>query len=144
MSQKLKIVTIGGGSSYTPELLEGFLKRYHELPVTELWLVDVAEGQEKLDIIHALCERMVEKAGVPLKVYKTLDRRAALEGADFVTTQLRVGQLKAREKDERIPLSHGYLGQETNGAGGLFKGLRTIPVILISLKMCRRSARMRG
>ncbi len=134
MSQKLKVVTIGGGSSYTPELLEGFLKRYHELPVTELWLVDVEEGQEKLDIIHALCERMVEKAGVPMKVYKTLDRRAALQGADFVTTQLRVGQLKAREKDERIPLSHGYLGQETNGAGGLFKGLRTIPVIFDIVK----------
>ena len=70
MSQKLKVVTIGGGSSYTPELLEGFLKRYHELPVSELWLVDVEEGQEKLDIIHALCQRMVEKAGVPMKVYK--------------------------------------------------------------------------
>ena len=134
MSQKLKVVTIGGGSSYTPELLEGFLKRYHELPVTELWLVDVEGGQEKLDIIHALCERMVEKAGVPMKVYKTLNRREALEGAHFVTTQLRVGQLKAREKDERIPLSHGYLGQETNGAGGLFKGLRTIPVIFDIIK----------
>lgn len=129
MSQKLKVVTIGGGSSYTPELLEGFLKRYHELPVTELWLVDVEEGQAKLDIIHALCERMVKKAGVPMKVYKTLNRREALKDANFVTTQLRVGQLQAREKDERIPLSHGYLGQETNGAGGLFKGLRTIPVI---------------
>ncbi|MGS3447951.1 6-phospho-beta-glucosidase [Klebsiella electrica] len=134
MSQKLKIVTIGGGSSYTPELLEGFIKRYHELPVTELWLVDVEEGREKLDIIHALCRRMVEKAGVPMQVYKTLDRRTALEGAHFVTTQLRVGQLKAREKDERIPLSHGYLGQETNGAGGLFKGLRTIPVIFDIVK----------
>lgn len=134
MSQKLKIVTIGGGSSYTPELVEGFLKRYHELPVSELWLVDVEDGAEKLDIIHALCQRMVEKAGVPMKVFKTLDRRAALEGADFVTTQLRVGQLQAREKDERIPLSHGYLGQETNGAGGLFKGLRTIPVIFDIVK----------
>lgn len=134
MSQKLKVVTIGGGSSYTPELLEGFLKRYHELPVSELWLVDVEGGKEKLDIIHALCERMVEKAGVPMKVFKTLDRREALHDADFVTTQLRVGQLKAREKDERIPLSHGYLGQETNGAGGLFKGLRTIPVIFDIIK----------
>ncbi|SCC19928.1 6-phospho-beta-glucosidase [Kosakonia oryzendophytica] len=134
MSQKLKIVTIGGGSSYTPELLEGFIKRYHELPVSELWLVDVEEGKEKLDIIFNLCQRMVEKAGVPLKVYKTLNRREALQGADFVTTQLRVGQLKARELDERIPLSHGYLGQETNGAGGLFKGLRTIPVIFDIIK----------
>ena len=134
MSQKLKVVTIGGGSSYTPELLEGFLKRYHELPVTELWLVDVEEGQEKLDIIHALCERMVQKAGVPMTVHKTLNRREALKDAHFVTTQLRVGQLKAREKDERIPLSHGYLGQETNGAGGLFKGLRTIPVVFDIIK----------
>lgn len=134
MSQNLKVVTIGGGSSYTPELLEGFIKRYHELPVSELWLVDVAEGKEKLDIIFDLCQRMVAKAGVPLKIVKTLDRRAALEGAHFVTTQLRVGQLKARELDERIPLSHGYLGQETNGAGGLFKGLRTIPVIFDIIK----------
>ncbi len=110
MSQKLKVVTIGGGSSYTPELLEGFIKRYHEL------------------------QRMIDKAGVPLKLYKTLDRREALKGANFVTTQLRVGQLKARELDERIPLSHGYLGQETNGAGGLFKGLRTIPVIFDIIK----------
>ncbi|HKN02540.1 MAG TPA: 6-phospho-beta-glucosidase [Buttiauxella sp.] len=129
MSKKLKIVTIGGGSSYTPELLEGFIKRYEELPITELWLVDVEAGKEKQDIIFDLCLRMIERAGVPIALYKTLDRREALVNADFVTTQLRVGQLKARELDERIPLSYGYLGQETNGAGGLFKGLRTIPVI---------------
>lgn len=127
--KKLKVVTIGGGSSYTPELLEGFIKRYAELPVTELWLVDVEEGKEKLDIIHQLCQRMVKRAGIPMTIYKTLDRREALRDADFVTTQFRVGQLKAREHDEQIPLSHGCLGQETNGAGGLFKGLRTIPVI---------------
>lgn len=128
--KKLKIVTIGGGSSYTPELLDGFIKRYHELPVSELWLVDVEEGKEKLDIIFALCQRMVAKAGVPLTLHKSLNRQEALQNADFVTTQFRVGLLKARERDERIPLSHGYLGQETNGAGGLFKGLRTIPVVL--------------
>ena len=131
MSQKLKVVTIGGGSSYTPELLEGFIKRYHELPVSELWLVDVEGGKAKLDIIFDLCQRMIDNAGVPMKLYKTLDRREALKDADFVTTQLRVGQLPARELDERIPLSHGYLGQETNGAGGLFKGLRTIPDVLM-------------
>lgn len=127
--KKLKVVTIGGGSSYTPELLEGFIKRYAELPITELWLVDVEEGKEKLEIIHQLCQRMVKSAGIPMTIYKTLDRREALRDADFVTTQFRVGQLKARECDEQIPLSHGCLGQETNGAGGLFKGLRTIPVV---------------
>ena len=144
MQKKLKVVTIGGGSSYTPELLEGFLKRYHELPVSELWLVDVEEGQEKLNIIFDLCQRMVEKAGVPLTVHKTLDRRLALKDADFVTTQLRVGQLKARELDERIPLSHGYLGQETNGAGGLFKACVPFRLFSTSLKTWRNLSRRVG
>lgn len=131
MSKKgLKIVTIGGGSSYTPELVEGLIKRYNELPVAEYWLVDIEEGKEKLEIVGALAKRMVEKAGVPMEIHLTFDRKEALKDADFVTTQLRVGLLKARAKDERIPLSHGFLGQETNGAGGLFKALRTVPVIL--------------
>ncbi|CBG87527.1 6-phospho-beta-glucosidase [Citrobacter rodentium] len=134
MMKKLKIVTLGGGSSYTPELLEGFIKRYHEMPISELWLVDVKEGEKKLNIIFELCQRMVKQAGIPVVIHKSLDRREALQGADFVTTQLRVGQLQAREQDEHIPLSHGYLGQETNGAGGLFKGLRTIPVIFDIIK----------
>ncbi|MDR0217516.1 MAG: 6-phospho-beta-glucosidase [Enterobacteriaceae bacterium] len=134
MSQKLKIVTLGGGSSYTPELIEGFIKRYDELPISELWLVDIEEGKEKLDIIYDLSLRMIEKANVPIKLYKTLNRKEALKDADFVTTQLRVGLLTAREKDETIPLRYGYLGQETNGAGGLFKGLRTIPVIFDIIK----------
>ena len=126
----IKIATIGGGSSYTPELVEGFLKRYETLPIRELWLVDVPEGEQKMNIVADLARRMVDKAGVPMQIHTTLDRRAALAGADFVTTQLRVGQLAARIKDERIPLKHGILGQETNGAGGLFKGMRTIPVIM--------------
>ncbi|MDF2536440.1 MAG: celF [Bacillales bacterium] len=134
MEEGLKIVTIGGGSSYTPELIEGFIKRYTHLPVKELWLVDIEAGREKLEIIGALANRMVKKAGIPMKIHLSYNRREALPGADFVTTQLRVGQLAARAKDERIPLSHGFLGQETNGAGGMFKGLRTIPVILDIIK----------
>ena len=126
----LKIVTIGGGSSYTPELVEGLIKRYDELPVSEYWLVDIEEGKEKLEIVGALAKRMIDKAGVPMTIHLTLDRREALKDADFVTTQLRVGLLAARGKDEGIPLSKGFLGQETNGAGGLFKALRTVPVIL--------------
>lgn len=132
MSEKsgVKIVTIGGGSSYTPELVEGFIKRYDSLPVKEYWLVDIEEGREKLEIIGALAKRMVKEAGVPMEIHLSYDRREALPGADFVTTQIRVGQLAARALDERIPLSHGLLGQETNGAGGMFKAFRTIPVIL--------------
>lgn len=126
----LKIVTIGGGSSYTPELIEGFIRRYQELPVDEIWLVDCEEGKEKLDIVGNLAKRMVEKSGLPIAVNLTLDRREALKNATFVTTQMRVGLLDARIKDERIPLSYGLFGQETNGAGGMFKAFRTIPVIL--------------
>ncbi|TLG71216.1 6-phospho-beta-glucosidase [Culicoidibacter larvae] len=126
----VKIVTIGGGSSYTPELVEGFIKRYDELPIRELWLVDIEEGREKLEIVGAMAQRMVKAAGIDCTVHLTLDRREALKDADFVTTQFRVGLLQARIKDERIPLSHGMIGQETNGAGGMFKALRTVPVIL--------------
>lgn len=134
MKNGIKIVTIGGGSSYTPELVEGFIKRHKELPVKELWLVDIEEGKHKLEIVGNLAKRMVKKAGVDMEVNLTLDRREALKDADFVTTQLRVGLLDARIKDERIPLSHGVIGQETNGAGGLFKALRTVPVVLDIIK----------
>lgn len=133
----LKIVTIGGGSSYTPELVEGFIKRYQELPVRELWLVDIEDGKEKLEIVGKLAQRMIKKAGLETKIIMTLDRRVALKDADFVTTQFRVGQLDAREKDELIPLKYGVIGQETNGPGGMFKALRTIPVIFDIIKDCQ-------
>ena len=141
MEQGLKIATIGGGSSYTPELVEGLINRHDELPVRELWLVDIEAGREKLEIVGALAQRMVARAGNPFKVVLTLDREEALKGADFVTTQFRVGLLDARAKDERIPLEHHVIGQETNGPGGLFKGLRTIPVILEGLSRKFLSAR---
>jgi len=128
--QGVKIVTIGGGSSYTPELMEGFIKRYSELPVKELWLVDIEEGKEKLEIVGKLAQRMVKAAGIDCTIQLTLDRHEALKDADFVTTQFRVGLLDARIKDEKIPLKYGMIGQETNGAGGIFKAFRTIPVIL--------------
>jgi 6-phospho-beta-glucosidase len=130
LNNKIKIAVIGGGSSYTPEFVEGIIKRYDELPVGELWLVDIEEGKTKLNIVGNLAKRMVAEANIPMDVYLTLNREEALYGADFVTTQIRVGMLEARGKDESIPLSHGFIGQETNGAGGLLKGLRTIPVLL--------------
>lgn len=95
----------------------------------DIWLVDVPEGEEKLQTVGGLARRMVEAAGIPMDVHLALDRREAFAGADFVTTQFRVGQLDARIADERIALKHGLIGQETNGAGGMFKALRTIPVI---------------
>lgn len=132
--ESVKIVTIGGGSSYTPELVEGFINRYDTLPIKELCLVDIPEGKEKLETVGALAQRMVKKAGLPMKVTLSYDRREALKGADFVTTQMRIGRLPARILDERIPISHGMIGQETNGAGGMFKAFRTIPIILDIVK----------
>ncbi|MCP1306648.1 6-phospho-beta-glucosidase [Paenibacillus tyrfis] len=128
--ESLKVAVIGGGSSYTPELIEGFIKRYPELPVKDLYLVDIEAGKEKLEIVGNLAKRMLEKANVPINLHLTLDRREAIRDADFVTTQLRVGLLTARARDERIPLRYNLIGQETTGAGGFAKALRTIPVIL--------------
>ena len=124
------IATIGGGSSYTPELMEGFIKRYAELPIGEIWLVDVEAGAEKQAIVGKMAQRMWDASPYDVQIHTTLNREEALKDADFVTTQFRVGQLDARVKDERIPFSYGLLGQETNGAGGMFKAFRTIPVIL--------------
>ncbi|MEY8292068.1 6-phospho-beta-glucosidase [Carnobacteriaceae bacterium 52-44] len=128
--ESLKIVTIGGGSSYTPELIEGYILRKDQLPIREIVLVDIEDGKEKLEIVGEMAKRQIRAAGLDWKVTLTLDRFEALKDADYVTTQFRVGLLDARVKDERIPLSHGVLGQETNGAGGMFKAFRTIPVIL--------------
>lgn len=126
----LKLAIIGGGSSYTPELVEGVLKRLDRVPVKEMHFVDVEAGQEKLEIIEALTRRMVEKAGADITIKASLDRRVAIENADFVMTQFRVGGLQARANDERIPLKYDVIGQETTGPGGFAKALRTIPVIL--------------
>lgn len=126
----LKLAIIGGGSSYTPELVEGVLKRLAYLPVKEIHFVDVEAGQEKLEIIAALAKRMVAKHGADIVIQASLDRRKAIADADFVMTQFRVGGLQARANDERIPLKYDVIGQETTGPGGFAKALRTIPVIL--------------
>ncbi|EPI1624360.1 6-phospho-beta-glucosidase [Klebsiella pneumoniae] len=126
----LKIVVIGGGSSYTPELIEGLLNRYHEMPVASLWLVDIEEGKEKVEIIAGLARRMIAKAGLTIEVVATLDRESALRDADFVCSQFRAGCLDARISDERISLKYSLIGQETNGLGGFANACRTIPIAL--------------
>ncbi|TYA12209.1 6-phospho-beta-glucosidase [Paenibacillus faecis] len=130
MKETLKLVVVGAGSSYTPELIEGVIMHHKELPVGEIWLVDIEEGVEKLHTIAELSKRMIAQSGLPITVCETLDRRKAIAGADFVCTQIRVGMLEARKWDELIPLKYNVIGQETTGPGGMMKGLRTIPVIL--------------
>ncbi|MGY4688378.1 6-phospho-beta-glucosidase [Salibacterium sp. K-3] len=126
----LKLVVIGGGSSYTPEIIEGLIDRYHRFPVTSVVLVDVAEGEEKMKTVASLSRRMIAEAGLPVEIHAGKDRKKALHHADFVMVQVRVGGLQARYYDEQIPLKHRLIGQETNGAGGIFNALRTVPVLL--------------
>ncbi|WP_394246511.1 6-phospho-beta-glucosidase [Vibrio profundi] len=128
--QNLKVVVIGGGSSYTPELIEGLITRSHELPISDLWLVDIDEGVEKAQIIADLTKRMVAKAGCDIQVHLTTDRQLALKNADFVCSQFRAGRMEARLRDERITLKYKMIGQETNGLGGFSNACRTIPIAL--------------
>ncbi len=125
---KLKIAIIGAGSTYTPELIEGIILRSQSLPVTELVLMDI--DKPKLEIVGGLCRRMIEKAGINIRISFTLELEPALAGADYVLSQIRVGKLPCRILDEKIPLKYGLIGQETTGIGGFFKALRTIPAML--------------
>jgi 6-phospho-beta-glucosidase len=124
----MKVTVIGGGSSYTPELINGFLQRVDEFPLSELWLMDILP--ERLQVVGGFAQRMVEAKGAPFSVHLTTDRREAIRGAKYVTTQLRVGWMQARREDEYLGRRHGLIGQETTGVGGMAKALRTIPVIL--------------
>ncbi|MGN7457298.1 6-phospho-beta-glucosidase [Paenibacillus pasadenensis] len=124
----MKIAIIGAGSTYTPELMEGIIKRSGSLPVRELALMDI--DARKLDIVGDLSARMAAAAGMDCRVVKTQELDEALSGADFVLGQIRVGKLPARVLDEQIPLKYGMIGQETCGIGGFFKAMRTIPVML--------------
>ena len=124
----LKVAVIGGGSTYTPELVNGFLSRIKQFPIDELWLMDIDE--ERLKGVGGFAQRMVEFKNSPFKVILTTNQREAVRNADYVTTQLRVGHMEARRKDEYLGLRHGLIGQETTGVGGMAKALRTIPVIL--------------
>jgi 6-phospho-beta-glucosidase len=122
------VAVIGGGSTYTPELVEGFGLRRDILPVDELVLHDI--DQERLDIVGGLAERILRKLEFPGRLTLTTDREQAVSDAGFVLVQLRVGGLQARLTDETIPAKFGCIGQETTGPGGFAKALRTVPVVL--------------
>lgn len=134
----MKITVIGGGSTYTPELVNGFLTRVERLPITELWLMDI--DKERLDIVGGFAERMVKAKGEPFKVVLSLNQREAIAGTSYVITQLRVGKMSARREDEYLGRRHGLIGQETTGVGGMAKALRTIPVILSIANDIRETA----
>jgi 6-phospho-beta-glucosidase len=135
----LKVAVIGGGSTYTPELVNGFLARVAAFPLDELWLMDIDE--ERLDIVGSFAQRMVAAKGSPFKVILSTRQRESVRDADYVTTQLRVGHMEARRRDEYLGLRHGLIGQETTGVGGMAKALRTIPVILSIARDIREVAK---
>jgi 6-phospho-beta-glucosidase len=124
----LKLAVIGGGSTYTPELVDGFTRLRDTLPVAELVLIDPAV--DRLELVGGLAARMFARAGHPGTVRWTSDMAEGVAGADAVLLQLRVGGQAARQVDETLPLRCGCVGQETTGAGGLAKALRTVPVVL--------------
>jgi 6-phospho-beta-glucosidase len=133
----MKLTVVGGGSTYTPELVDGFARLRDTLPVTELVLVDPAE--DRLELVGGLAKRIFAKQGHPGLVTTTTDVDAAIDGADAVLLQLRVGGQAARQEDETWPLECGCVGQETTGAGGLAKALRTVPVVLDIAERVRRA-----
>ncbi|WP_327404016.1 6-phospho-beta-glucosidase [Streptomyces sp. NBC_01288] len=133
----MKLTVVGGGSTYTPELIDGFARLRDTLPVEELVLVDPAP--ERLELVGGLARRIFAKQGHPGRIVTTFDLDAGVEGADAVLLQLRVGGQAAREQDETWPLECGCVGQETTGAGGLAKALRTVPVVLDIAERVRRT-----
>lgn len=125
--KEISVAVIGSGSTYCPELVDGFLKASDSLKLKKISFMDINE--RKRNIVGDLCVRMLKNAKVDCEVVMTDDLDTALQGADFVVTQIRVGMLHARYLDENIPKKYDLIGQETTGIGGMFKALRTIPVI---------------
>ncbi|OYP17549.1 6-phospho-beta-glucosidase [Streptomyces sp. FBKL.4005] len=133
----MKLTVVGGGSTYTPELVDGFARLRDTLPVEELVLVDPAT--ERLEPVGGLARRIFARQAHPGRIVTTSDLDAGVDGADAVLLQLRVGGQAAREQDETWPLECGCIGQETTGAGGLAKALRTVPVVLDIAERVRRT-----
>ncbi len=134
----MKITVIGGGSTYTPELVNGLLAKLDSLPLKELWLMDI--DKERLEVVGGFAQRMVKSKSEPFRVVLSGNQHEAIAGASYVITQLRVGKMPARRGDEYLGLRHGLIGQETTGIGSLAKALRTIPVILSIANDIRESA----
>ncbi|MGI5425891.1 6-phospho-beta-glucosidase [Streptomyces sp. CA-179760] len=133
----MKLTVVGGGSTYTPELVDGFARLRDTLPIEALVLMDPAE--DRLALVGGLSRRIFARQGHPGRITTTTELDRAVDGADAVLLQLRVGGQAAREQDETWPLDCGCVGQETTGAGGLAKALRTVPVVLDIADRVRRT-----
>ena len=119
------LAVIGAGSSYCPELMQGLIRRRETLPLDELRLTDI--DPTRLAVVGEFCERVLLSYGLSPRITRSTDLGRALDGADYIVTQIRAGKLEARIRDEKIPLAYGMIGQETTGIGGFVNALRTIP-----------------
>jgi len=124
----IKVAVVGGGSTYTPELVDSLCDFEDRMVVDDLVLLDPSDLRR--EVVGGLSERILRGRGWSGTFWTTADAHAALEGADFVVVQLRIGGQAARHVDETLPVGYGCLGQETVGVGGLAKALRTVPVVL--------------
>jgi 6-phospho-beta-glucosidase len=134
----MKIAVIGAGSTYTPELVSGLSRERGAIDVRELVLHDI--DAERLEVVGGLAHRMLARQGYEGRLETTSELDRALDSADFVLVQIRVGGQEARLRDETVPLACGCIGQETTGAGGLAKAFRTVPVMLSIAERVRESA----
>jgi 6-phospho-beta-glucosidase len=134
----MKLAVIGAGSTYTPELVSGLSREEDRLGVTDLVLHDVDAA--RLDVVGGMAERMLDRQGYRGKLMLTGELERAVEGADFVLVQIRLGGQEARLQDEMAPLACGCIGQETTGAGGFAKAMRTVPVVLEIAQAAREHA----
>ncbi|MEN6340225.1 MAG: 6-phospho-beta-glucosidase, partial [Clostridiaceae bacterium] len=121
----IRLAVVGAGSTYCPELMQGLIKRRDILPLDELHLTDIDES--RLNVVGDFCERVLLENGMEPRILRSVDLERAVDGADYVVTQIRAGKLEARIRDEKIPLPFGMIGQETTGIGGFANALRTIP-----------------
>jgi len=124
----MRLTVVGGGSTYTPELIDGVLQRHSSLPVSEIVLVDI--DSHRVDVVGRFAQRMAQHVGVNIDIHWTNNLAVAVKNASFVVSQMRVGTQLARHRDELLGREFGLIGQETVGIGGFAKALRTVPVAL--------------
>lgn len=137
----IRLAIVGSGSTYCPELMQGLIRRRELLALDELRLTDIDET--RLHVVGEFCERVLDRNGIHPRITRTTDLSLALDGADFIVTQIRAGKLEARIRDEKIPLPYGLIGQETTGIGGFVNALRTIPQmeqIVSAIEQCAPDA----
>ncbi|MBN1482540.1 6-phospho-beta-glucosidase [candidate division KSB1 bacterium] len=134
----MKICIVGAGSTYTPELIQGFITISKQVRIDKIIALDIPASEEKFHIVADFAQRMLHQAGASINLKTTMDAEQAFAGADFIIFQFRAGLMEGRIRDEKIPLEFGLIGQETTGIGGMACALRGLPMIESYVDLARR------